>query len=355
MLGTDPITLDPATESSQRCVPDPLPSFAQTNVYCETAPTTVDAGDGNDLIYGGPTSDAINGGPGNDQLHGREDNDALDGGTGDDALEAKTASDSNVGSSVRVGADDLRGGEGNDVVTYYTATQPLNLSLDDQANDPDGDNVHSDIEHVEGGSADNTITGNDGPNKLSGGRGTDVISGRGGNDDLNGDVGIDQLSGNAGNDTVNGGSNGDVIDGGPGVDSLVGDTPCESAGCGGPDQIRARDGEGDNVVCRDDADTVQADNVDAVAGDCEMVERGGTTGGGGTGGDGDGPGLTDQLARPGAANRDGAEEGCDVVLHVHRGVRRRGTGRRQRARRARAQAREDRDRRAREVGNDRRR
>jgi RTX calcium-binding nonapeptide repeat (4 copies) len=285
------IELDPDTEVAQRCVRDPLPSFADHVVYCEWAPTTVDAGDGSDLIEGGPTSDTIGGGPGNDQLLGNESDDALDGGPGDDALDTKGFS--NDGSpGVSSGADDLRGGDGNDLVSYYSLATPLNLSLDDQANDAGGDNVHSDVEHLEGSKADDTITGNGGPNKLSGAGGTDVISGGAGNDDLNGDVGIDQLSGDAGNDTVNGGSNGDVIDGGPGVDSLAGDTTCEQPGCGGPDHIRARDGEGDNVVCRADADTVEADNLDAVAGDCEMVDRAGAGGGGGSGGAGGGGGGT---------------------------------------------------------------
>jgi Ca2+-binding RTX toxin-like protein len=308
------ITLDAATESSQRCIHDPISTFAHYVVYCEWAPTTIDVGDGDDHVTGGPTSDTIAGGPGHDQLIGGDASDSIDGGSGDDKVDNAGFS-ATVGTSAYNGADDLRGGDGNDLVSYYPMTSPLTISVDDQANDPGGDNVHSDVEQVEGGAADDTITGNEGANKLFGSRGTDIISGRGGNDDLNGDIGIDQLSGDAGNDTVNGGSNGDVIDGGAGVDSLVGDTSCESAGCGGPDRINARDGEGDNVVCRDDADTVQADSTDAVAGDCEMVERGGGTDIGeydGGGGDGNGPAITGALS--GRAPRIGKALKSGVTL-----------------------------------------
>jgi Ca2+-binding RTX toxin-like protein len=315
-----PLTIDPATLAADNCV-----YLSANSVVCDGQRTTINGADGNDLIYGGYKSDTINGGSGNDQLMGYGANDVIDGGSGDDALETKGISNSGI-EQASAGADDLRGGDGNDLVSYYSVTSPLTLSVDDQANDAGSDNIHSDLEHVEGGSADDRITGNDGPNRLEGAGGTDIVSGGGGNDVVLGGQGIDQLMGDAGNDDVNGGSNGDIVDGGPGVDSLTGDTPCESAGCGGPDRIKARDGEGDSVVCRDDADTVEADGLDAVAGDCEMVERGSVPGVPDVpGGDTKAPGLAGSLVgryKVGTALQRGitvgysCDEACGVVGQV---------------------------------------
>ena len=285
------ITIDPATAAAQNCVRDT--TFSDNVVYCVDGPTTVNAGDGNDQVRGGPTADTVSGGPGDDELDGGSANDALDGGPGDDSLEGRGFSNSSTPPSAFEGADDVRGGDGNDLLSYHALTSGLSISVDDQANDPGGDNVHSDIERIEGGAADDRITGNDGPNRLEGGNGSDVISGGGGNDVVLGGLGIDQVMGDAGNDEVNGEAHGDVVEGGSGVDNLIGDTRCESAGCGGPDRIKARDGAADNVVCRDDADTVEADESDAVAGDCENVVR--ASGGGGGPGDTVAPVATARL------------------------------------------------------------
>ena len=274
--GDGVITLDPATEASRNCV---YLDSGHQSVVCDGQRTVIDTGDLNDLVIGGPRADAIDGGGGNDELLGGGADDTLNGGPGDDSLESRGGSNASTPEASYAGADDLRGGDGTDLLSYYTVTRGLTLSLDDQPNDTDGDNVHSDLERVEGGSSDDRITGNDGPNRLEGAGGSDIVSGAGGNDTVLGGTGIDQVMGDAGNDEVNGETHGDVVDGGSGVDNLIGDARCETAGCGGPDHIKARDGEGDNVVCRDDNDTVEADDADAVAGDCENVQRGPAGGG----------------------------------------------------------------------------
>ena len=294
----------------------------------------IDAGDGPDRIEGGPTSEYIDGGSGDDEMWGGGDNDLLDGGPGDDSLENSGVADV-AGPRDYSGADELRGGDGTDFVTYSSGpARELTITLDDQANDPDGDNIRSDVERVEGSPGDDRIIGNDGPNRLEGGNGTDVMSGGGGNDVVLGGLGIDQVNGDAGDDEVNGEAHGDVVEGGPGIDRLYGDTRCESAGCGGPDHIKAIDGEVDSVVCRDDNDTVEADQADTVAADCENVQRaaggggttgGGTTGGGTAGGDTAAPAITGRLVgryRIGTALRRGltigysCNEACGIVGQV---------------------------------------
>ncbi|MEM9320621.1 MAG: nidogen-like domain-containing protein, partial [Pseudomonadota bacterium] len=62
-----------------------------------TEPITVDAGGGDDLIYGGTASDGIVGGAGADMLYGEEGDDTLSGGDGADTLYAGSGNDSVLG------------------------------------------------------------------------------------------------------------------------------------------------------------------------------------------------------------------------------------------------------------------
>ncbi len=68
------------------------------------------------------------------------------------------------------------------------------------------------IENAVGGSAGDTIIGNNLANRLDG---------RAGNDTLTGGIGADILLGGAGNDVLNGGGSSDVLDGGAGYDTAV--------------------------------------------------------------------------------------------------------------------------------------
>jgi hypothetical protein len=67
-----------------------------------TANVFVDAGPGDDVVFGGSGNDYINGGSGNDYLNGRGGNDRLVGGSGDDMLDGAG------------GYNALSGGSGND-------------------------------------------------------------------------------------------------------------------------------------------------------------------------------------------------------------------------------------------------
>jgi hypothetical protein len=74
-------------------------------------PVAVDAGAGNDRVWGGNGDDVIAGGDGNDRIFGRNGDDALDGGNGDDFLSGDVGDDDMVGGP---GRDKLVGGIGND-------------------------------------------------------------------------------------------------------------------------------------------------------------------------------------------------------------------------------------------------
>jgi len=112
-----------------------------------TVPTTVDAGDGNDLvvggggrsvlmggagadiIFGGGGDDVLLGGTGNDLVLGGGGNDAIVGGGGVDIIEGGDGRDLLVGG---VGSDALLGGGGDDIlVGGYTVHDSSVQALDD--------------------------------------------------------------------------------------------------------------------------------------------------------------------------------------------------------------------------------
>jgi hypothetical protein len=92
------------------------------------------------------------------------------------------------------------------------------------------------------------------------------ISGTSRADVLTGTPGADVLDGKAGNDVLRGLAGGDLLLGGPGSDRL--------AGGPGADRIAAFDDAArDTVQCGPGRDIVNADRLDTVAGDCELLTR----------------------------------------------------------------------------------
>jgi Ca2+-binding RTX toxin-like protein len=239
--------------------------------------TTLDGGPGDDALQGGKGSDTLIGGDGKDYLDGREGPDHLDGGAGDDKLNG----DANKTPS----PDVIDGGPGYDTIEsdWEYDDGPVALTLGGGADDGhagEGDDVRN-VEKVQTHQS-STLTGTDADEYLEVVQVTSAstIRGGGGNDTLRASDGPDTLDGGPGNDDVDGGFGDDTIVGGPGRDSLAGDR--RGGDCGpiwcklpfGNDTIDARDGEQDNVSCGFGEDTVYADAVDVVSGDCEHVTRG---------------------------------------------------------------------------------
>jgi Ca2+-binding RTX toxin-like protein len=233
-------------------------------------------------LSGGASGDIIFGGPGDDSLHGERANDTLIPGAG---------------------ADRIRGGDGNDYADYGARTEPVNLSLDGEADDGEvgeGDDLGGDIESLIGGSGADRLTGSPTPNALWGMDGDDTINGREGADWLNGGAGTDTadysgrykpvwltlddtsndgeegekdligadferlvggtaadtLLGNSGADRLEGGNGEDTLDGKGGVDAIRGND--------GPDAITSRDQQVDDVECGGGKDWVMGELIDSI-------------------------------------------------------------------------------------------
>lgn len=179
-------------------------------------PLRIEGGAGDDSIGDGDARDTLLGDEGADTLRAEAGDDMLDGGPGADTL------------SGGANADDLRGGEGTDRVSYAAVSTPLRVTLDDRGDDGnqqpfEGDNVHSDVEHVLGGAGNDELIGNDLPNALLGGPGNDLLDGGGGFDDLDGESGDDRIQARDGN--------AERIDCGGGADAVVRDTFDSASGC----------------------------------------------------------------------------------------------------------------------------
>jgi Ca2+-binding RTX toxin-like protein len=153
--------------------------------------SVVDAGAGNDKVFGGFGADTIKGGLGDDYLS-----------AGLDRL-ANTV----VGG---LGSDTILGSWGND--TLIAGNEPGTIE----------DLVLADTSRnfIYGLLGNDTINGDAGSDVLSGGFGNDTINGGAGNDRLFGDFGADTLNGEDGDDYLNGGLDFavDSLTGGAGAD-----------------------------------------------------------------------------------------------------------------------------------------
>ena len=177
------------------------------------------------------------------------------------------------------GVDVLTGGSGSDIISYDTSNEEVSVDLEAQTVSGGyaaGDTI-SGFENVEGSDFDDTLLGSSGDNWMSGGAGADTLDGRGGLDtlsyesssegvtvDLTAGTGIggyaqgDQISnienvtGSAYDDVISGDANDNVLDGdggddtlsgAAGADTLVGGTGDDLLeGGAGADQLRGGDG-----------------------------------------------------------------------------------------------------------------
>ena len=175
----------------------------------------VNAGNGNDKLYGYNGDDELNGGDGDDEVHGGNGNDNIQGGNGNDKAFGGVGNDLIDGGA---GHDEIFGGLGNDTLKGGLGNDKI---FGGEGNDSlfggDGD----DELFGEGGL--NSLWGGYGQDKLFGGDEADSLYGGEGDDLLFGAGGDDFLSGDAGNDALYGGDGNDFLDGGSGNDGLYGE------------------------------------------------------------------------------------------------------------------------------------
>lgn len=141
---------------------------------------------GVDVMQGMGGNDTMSGGSGNDILHGGAGNDSMAGGTGDDLYYVDSARDV-VSEGSSAGFDTVR-----TTLAGYTL----------------GSNVEA---LVYDGAAKFTGTGNALANSLQGGDANDLLSGLAGNDTIMGGAGDDRIVGGAGRDLLYGGAGADVF------------------------------------------------------------------------------------------------------------------------------------------------
>jgi Ca2+-binding RTX toxin-like protein len=182
----------------------------------------IQGGIGKDTLYGNDSANVLKGGGGEDYLSAGGGDDYLDGEAGSDLLRAG------------FGADTIYGGTDSqvccnfDTATWSDRWNPVNVSLDGIRNDGEageGDYVGSDVESLVGGSAKDTLTGNNHGNHLFGGAGNDTLNGKGGGSaDGHPEILVaDELDGGPDQDILDGGPAGkipDAVDGGSGIDMV---------------------------------------------------------------------------------------------------------------------------------------
>ncbi len=242
----------------------------------------MEGGEGNDTLVSGNGTDELHGGNGNDTMQSFEGEDVVRGEGGDDSLSAGKEEPSANASDI------VDGGPGFDrmpaVDNDYSRgfDEDVSVTNDGVANDGEageGDNVIS-VEglRVEAGHA--TVVGTAGNDDIFVDADSSLIRGLGGNDKLVAYDGNDTIEGGDGDDFLEGGFGNDVLDGGAGVDQFNGDRTEQNVIAIGNDQIRARDGNAEQVSCGIGSDTAQVDASDVVDATCETIDRAGGSGGG---------------------------------------------------------------------------
>jgi VCBS repeat-containing protein len=176
-------------------------SGVSSSDFTALAGVSVDAGDGNDTVFGSDFSDAISGGTGGDSLAGGAGRDTLNGMFGNDTLAGDDDDDRLLGGA---GRDSIDGGAGHDTLRGQGGNDTLSSG--------DGNDL------VDGGEGRDLLYGGAGNDTLLGGEGNDRLLGDAGNDSLDGGEGDDRLRGHNGNDTLVGAAGSDYVDGGAGID-----------------------------------------------------------------------------------------------------------------------------------------
>ena len=249
---------------------------------------TIDGDDGDDFIVGGGGNDSIIGGDGSDTVTGDEGNDVIDtsgdgialpdrgftGYTGPDVTIPAIPADSDPTDDMDV----VDGGAGNDTITTGDDADVITGGTGDDS--------------IDGGNDDDTISGGADNDYIVGGEGADSIQGDGGDDTIYGGLdpvfpdvlniiddgsegdpidpdptnGQDVIDGGAGNDLIYGQDDDDTLSGGSGNDTLFGGIDEDSLSGGTGDDVLLGGQGADYVSGGDDADIIGAGIGDTIVG-----------------------------------------------------------------------------------------
>ena len=242
--------------------------------------STLNGGDGTDVLFGGTQADSLTGGDGQDLLNGRDGDDTLNGGDGGDIINGEVGDDIvNGGSS----GDTINGGSGDDTINGQSGNDDIFGDTDDDVIDGG-----SGSDTIDGGIGDDSISGGSEPDSLLGNVGADTLNGDGGNDSLfggddddlvfggtgndslHGEIGNDIVNGNSGNDTTFGSSGDDTVLGGSGNDLLYGDGDETQLELTGNDRILGHIGN-DTIFGGSGADFINAGNGDDMVSTNDLV------------------------------------------------------------------------------------
>ena len=203
---------------------------------------TIRLGNGGEFANGNGEDDSIWGRAGADTLFGGDGHDRLFGESGDDVELSGQDGDDFLAPGTGLGTG-VRGGDGNDTVSYADANVGMTVYLwDNDAFDSGFNgivtNLLDSIENAEGSTQADHIEGTDQANALRGLGGGDTLKGLGGDDELFGGDGADFLYGDDGNDVVRGEKGNDNLYGGAGDNQLFGGAGGDTLwGSGGADQV----------------------------------------------------------------------------------------------------------------------
>ncbi|WP_299614391.1 tandem-95 repeat protein [uncultured Tateyamaria sp.] len=158
---------------------------------------------------GDPEGDVVDGG---DNIFSDdpedEDDDIIEAGGGDDTVIAGD------------GDDSVDGGDGNDLIDTGNGDLAPDLGFPNDDGTPvpgfpfgfpADDDPTNDLDFVDGGAGDDTISTGDDADTIVGGTGNDVIDGGIDDDEISGDEGTDRIVGGEGNDLIEGGTGDDTI------------------------------------------------------------------------------------------------------------------------------------------------
>ena len=208
------------------------------------ATLTINGGDGDDIIVGGPNADVINGEEGNDRIPGFTGGDDVNGGDGNDVMiwnngDGSDTNDGDAGNDLtlitgRNTTDDMTVANNGPGRQLFTRAAPGGFTVDMgtverlQLTPFAGDDklvTQPDVTlpiTVEAGPGVDTITTGAGADLIQGGEGEDTLNGGPGGDRILGNQANDVMNGDAGDDTLvwNNGDATDEMNGGDGLDRI---------------------------------------------------------------------------------------------------------------------------------------